>query len=70
MSSIWARAAHSVVSSGPVTVTSVNVEDITSMNDQNISSMSEGKHDLPGYGSVYFSLFKTEKGVLFTTCDF
>lgn len=36
MSSIWTRAAHSVVSSGPVTVTSINVEDIHNTNDQNI----------------------------------
>ncbi|KAK7580515.1 hypothetical protein V9T40_001144 [Parthenolecanium corni] len=43
MSSIWTRAAHNVVSSGPVTVTSVNMEDIPRMNDQNITSMGEAE---------------------------
>lgn len=43
MSSIWTRAAHSVVSSGPVTVTSINVEDIPNTNDQNIC-INRSKH--------------------------
>ncbi|XP_065200398.1 nuclear hormone receptor FTZ-F1 beta isoform X2 [Planococcus citri] len=39
MSSIWTRGVHSVVSSGPVTVTSINMQDIPSANDANVNTM-------------------------------
>lgn len=42
MSSIWSRAAHNVVSSGPVTVTSINVENVPSSSDEKIS-INEGR---------------------------
>ncbi|XKL68073.1 hypothetical protein PGB90_003564 [Kerria lacca] len=43
MSSIWTRAAHSVVASGPVTVTSINVQNISNSNDQNITTISKAE---------------------------
>lgn len=46
MSSIWTRGAHSVVSSGPVTVTSINMEDIPAVNDQNINAIVKGVYTI------------------------
>lgn len=42
MSTLWTRGAHSVVSSGPVTVTSINMENIPSAHDQSIATLNKG----------------------------